>query len=770
MKKIKLNHGVLTILVSLATALSFSGISLKAQDLTDSYTRYPDYQSLTGDKVLHGYFRPGWVGNTSVFWYSVKTEEGDRFYLVDPVKRSKKEAFDITRLTGRLSGLSGKEIPPVSESISDLEFSNDLKEIMFVCDGFNWSCDLSSYSIEKGEPYKRREMPPWSMERRNELVNRPVESPDGKYEAFVRDYNLFVREKDDGNLRQISCDGGLGLYYSSYIIWSPDSKKIMSCLINPTEEHLVHYIESSPDDQLQPKHTSIHYFKPGDAIRQYYPRIFDLTTGEMIAECDNMVPNQYSLERFSWREDSRALTFEYNKRGHQVYQVIEMDAVSGKSRVLINETSPTFIDYSSKRYRYDLNDGKEIIWASERDGWNHLYLYDGITGKVKTQITSGEWVVRRVIDVDAKNGTILFLGSGREEGDPYLMHLYSIGLDGKNLKHLTAGDGNHRINLSPDKKYFVDSWSRVDMPPVTALRETKTGKQLMLLEEADISRLLATGWTMPEVFKSKGRDGQTDIWGMILKPSNFDPSKKYPVIEYIYAGPHGSHVPKDFSHYYNRCRQSLTELGFIIVMIDGMGTSSRSKAFHDVCWKNIKDAGFPDRILWMKDAASSHPFMDISKVGIYGKSAGGQNSMAALLFHPEFYKVAVSVCGCHDNRMDKIWWNEQWMGWPVGREYSESSNVDNAYRLQGDLFLIVGEMDQNVDPSSTYQVVDALIKANKDFDFLILPGKGHEWGGQYGERRICDYFIRNIPGGNPPPMNKEDFGRRLIDTDIDIDR
>jgi dipeptidyl aminopeptidase/acylaminoacyl peptidase len=239
------------------------------------------------------------------------------------------------------------------------------------------------------------------------------------------------------------------------------------------------------------------------------------------------------------------------------------------------------------------------------------------------------------------------------------------------------------------------------------------------------------------------------------------------VLEYIYAGPHGSHVPKGFSEYYNRCRQSLTELGFIIVMIDGMGTSNRSKAFHDVCWKNIGDAGFPDRILWIKDAASSHPYMDINKVGIYGKSAGGQNSTGAVLFHPEFYKVAVSICGCHDNRMDKIWWNEQWMGWPVGKEYSESSNVDNAYRLEGDLFLIVGELDQNVDPSSTYQVVDALIKANKDFDFLVLPGKGHEWGGEYGERRICNYFVEKIMMNDPPPMNTTKWDYRLIDNDID---
>ncbi len=756
---------VTILLLTLFPALIPANIS--AQELHDSYKRYEDFKSLTTDKVLHGDFRPNWIGNKAVFWYNVLTEDGDRFYLVDAGKRIKKEAFDIDKLTGRLSEIMGKKITPEAESIADLNFSDDLKEISFVSEGYNWTCNLSNYKIEKGEPYSARRTQPWSMQRRNELANRPVESPDGKYEAFIKDFNLFVRDKSGGEARQISFDGGLGLYYSSYIIWSPDSKKIMSCLVQPTEEHLVHYIESSPEDQSQPRHTSIHYYKPGDALRQYYPRIFDVDKEEMIASCDELIPNQYSVEEFSWRKDSRALTFEYNKRGHQRYQVIEMNAVNNETKVLIDETADTFIDYSGKRYRHDVNDGKEIIWASERDGWNHLYLIDGITGKVKNQITKGEWVVRRVIDVDEENRTVLFEASGKEPGDPYLLHLYSIDFDGTGLQHLTEGDGNHRVSFSPDKKYFVDSWSRVDMPPKAVLRDAQTGEQLMELEKADISRLLATGWTLPEVFKSTGRDNKTDIWGMILKPSNFDPSRKYPVIEYIYAGPHGSHVPKGFSEYYNRCRQSLTELGFIIVMIDGMGTSNRSKAFHDVCWKNIGDAGFPDRILWIKDAASSHPYMDINKVGIYGKSAGGQNSTGAVLFHPEFYKVAVSICGCHDNRMDKIWWNEQWMGWPVGKEYSESSNVDNAYRLEGDLFLIVGELDQNVDPSSTYQVVDALIKANKDFDFLVLPGKGHEWGGEYGERRICNYFVEKIMMNDPPPMNTTKWDYRLIDNDID---
>jgi len=278
---------------------------------------------------------------------------------------------------------------------------------------------------------------------------------------------------------------------------------------------------------------------------------------------------------------------------------------------------------------------------------------------------------------------------------------------------MTEENANHSLSFSPDMEYYIDTWSRVDLPPVSEIRRISDRKKLAEVERADIQELIQTGWRTPEVFKAMGRDGKTDIWGIILRPMNFDESKKYPVIEYIYAGPHNSFVPKSFRSYHSM--QSLAELGFIVVQIDGMGTSNRSKAFHDVCWKNIADAGFPDRMLWHKSVAAKYPYYDISQVGIYGHSAGGQNALAALLFHPELYKVAVSSSGCHDNRMDKISWNEQWMGWPLGPEYAASSNVDNAYRLQGKLLLTVGELDTNVPPSSTMQVVNALIKADKTF-------------------------------------------------------
>jgi dipeptidyl aminopeptidase/acylaminoacyl peptidase len=332
-----------------------------------------------------------------------------------------------------------------------------------------------------------------------------------------------------------------------------------------------------------------------------------------------------------------------------------------------------------------------------------------------------------------------------------LIHYYRIDFDGTGLVCLTPGSGNHTVQFSPNRKYLIDTYSRVDSPPVHELRLASDGKLICELERADASALLEKGWKMPEPFVAKGRDGKTDIWGVIFRPMKLDESKKYPVIETIYAGPHGSFVPKTWRDFYSA--QSLAELGFILVQIDGMGTNNRSKAFHDICWKNLGDTGFPDRILWLKAAAKRYPYMDLNRVGIFGTSAGGQSSTRAMLAHPDFYKVAVSSCGCHDNRMDKASWNEQWMGYPVGPHYAEQSNITNAHKLQGKLLLIVGELDRNVPPESTYRLVDALIKANKDFDLLILPGQGHGSGGAYGNRRRRDFFVRHLLGIEPPNWN-----------------
>ena len=585
-------------------------------------------------------------------------------------------------------------------------------------------------------------------------------SPDGTKEALIWNYNITVRDAaTKKNETLLSTDGSEGNAYDfGSIAWSPDSKKIAANRVRPGYRREVHYVESSPADQLQPKHSVNVYAKPGDALALPQPVIFDVASRKQLAIDNTLFPNPYELSRFQWRKDSSAVTFEYNQRGHQVYRVIEADAMTGRTRAVIAEEPKTFFDYrqanggladSGKKYRYDVNDGQEVIWMSERDGWNHLYLYDGVTGRVKNQITKGDWVVRAVIKVDEAARRILFSAGGMNAGqDPYFLHDYRINFDGTGLTPLTPADGNHTVVFSDDGTLYVDTYSRLDMPPVSELRKTADLSLVEALETGDITDLTASGWQAPEVFTAKGRDGRTDIWGVIYRPSTFSATKKYPVIENIYAGPQGSFVPKSFGAYNGM--QSIAELGFIVVQIDGMGTSNRSKAFQDVAWKNLGDAGFPDRILWHKAVAAKYPYYDISRVGVYGTSAGGQSALGALLFHGDFYKAAVSASGCHDNRMDKIWWNEQWMGWPIGPEYAAASNVDNAKNLKGDLLLIYGEMDTNVDPSSTMQVVNQLIKNDKNFDLLGIPGSNHTSGGPYGDHKRWDFFVQHLLGVTPP--------------------
>lgn len=737
-----------------------AGTAVSAQGTEKDYERANGLDRQLSGKVWHSDIRPAWVGKSNLLIYEDRSTSGKDFILADPAKKTKKKAFDAVRLAQALGKVTGETIKADDLPVRSITMADDLKTMTFEYSGSVYNCDLKKYTVTK-EREARRPFAwggdgnrwPWGF--RNELIGRPDTSPDKKMTAFIRDYNLWIRNLEEKKEYQLSYDGGIGKYYSASVEWSPDSKKIMAYLLIPAEKHMITYVESSPEGQVQPKTYTYEYPKPGDAVPQYFPQIFDVAGKKHIVVDETMILNQYSLGNFRWDSLGSSLTFEYNKRGHQVYRVMRIDASTGKMSVVIDEQSPTFIDYSGKKYRYDVKSTGEILWASERDGWNHLWLYDGATGKVKNQITRGEWVVRGVVSVDEKARTILFRASGRETGDPYLIHYYRIGFDGTGLTHLTPADGNHEALFSEDGKYFVDTWSRVDMPPVSVIRSGADGSELMKLAEADITDLRATGWQNAEVFTAKGRDGVTDIWGIIIRPLNFDPSRKYPVIENIYAGPHSSFVPKTFRPTYGNMN-SLAELGFIVVQIDGMGTSNRSKKFHDVAWKNIKDAGFPDRILWMKAAAAKYPYMDVERVGVYGTSAGGQNSAGAVLFHADFYDVAVSSCGCHDNRMDKIWWNEAWMGWPVDQSYIESSNVENAHLLKGKLLLINGEMDNNVDPASTTQLVNALIKAGKDFDYLLVPGMQHSSGGTYGERRRQDFFVEHLLGVNPPDWNKKE--------------
>ncbi|WYZ46257.1 hypothetical protein EsH8_IX_000482 [Colletotrichum jinshuiense] len=561
-------------------------------------------------------------------------------------------------------------------------------------------------------------------------------------QLFVQDFNLWLRDIDKRETVLASNGTEDHKYDRSKIFMSPNKKFVVAWQYTPEDDHKIHLREAAPKDQLEPRLNSIRYLKPGDRVRVDRPRLFSLESRSELPVDDKSFRNPYKLQDLGWSHDSSEYRFIFNERGHQHLRIIGINT-EGVVRSLVEERSDTFIDYSSKLYVRVVEESDEIIWASERDCFNHLYIFSLIRGELVLQVTKGEWNVNSVVFVDEKKRQIWFQGYGMVSGqDPYYAHLARVNFDGTDLKVLTDGDGTHNWSLSPNNRYFVDTWSRVDSPPRSVLRDLMTGEQLVHLEgnDSDLEEWLDNGWVSPERFTALGRDGETPIYGIIIRPSGYDPSRKYPILESIYAGPHDFHTPKEFSALSQQRKWS--DQGYVVVQLDGMGTNWRSKKFHNICWKNLKDGGFPDRIAWIKAAAETRPWMDISRVGLVGASAGGQNAVAALLFHGGFYKAAVADSGCHDNRMDKLWWNEQWMGYPVDKSYEESSNTVHASKLTGALMLIVGELDDNVDPASTLQLVKALNDADKDYEFLLIPSGEHCCGRTKSALRRQEAFFR----------------------------
>jgi dipeptidyl aminopeptidase/acylaminoacyl peptidase/uncharacterized protein (DUF885 family) len=748
------------------SALAFGQEAVDELDLSvDSPQQRGGRGGMGPSLVFKDRVAPRWFADNARFWYrNDLANKRKEFVVVDAEKATRTPAFDHDKLASALSGAGLADVKGSSLPFDEISFVEDGKAIVFEAGGKTWRCDLGAYAIATtdlaapmvpaGEPR------PLSRRGRGEGGEMPardrLKSPDGKWTAFLKDHDVYARSEPDGKETRLSDDGSAGLTYGS-LSWSPDSQSLVAFRSEPGDRQEVYLVQSSPPGGGRAKLQSRPYPLPGDKFDAFELNLFDVAAGKKIRpEVDRV---DFGRPRVRWRPDGRHFTYTKIDRGHQRYRVVEVDSKTGQSRNLIDEKSETFVwtAHAENLTLTTLNwldKSDEIVYVSERDGWRHLYLIDAARGEVKNLITKGEYVVRGIDRIDEEKRQVWFRASGKVPGqDPYFLHYYRINFDGTGLVALTEGDGTHTVQYSPDQKYLIDTYSRVDLAPVSVLRRTSDGSEVCKLEEGDVSALMATGWKPPEVFVAKARDGKTDIWGIICRPKDFDPKKRYPVIESIYAGPQGSFVPKNFSPFPRFA--SLADLGFIVVQMDGMGTANRSKAFHDVCWKNLKDAGFPDRILWHQAAAKVHPEMDLTRVGIYGTSAGGQNSTGGVLFHPEFYKVAVSACGCHDNRMDKASWNEQWMGYPVGPQYAESSNIDNAYRLKGKLLLIVGEMDTNVPPESTYRLCDALIRANKDFDFLMVPNADHGMGGAYGQRRLNDFFVRHLLT-NPPSTEKVD--------------
>ncbi len=699
--------------------------------------------------------QPRWI-DAERFWYVSKEHTGAQsFVLIDAAAGS--EEAPLVRWDGDRLDATFKTNSAVIESVSTTKESATV--LVSLGNKTKWLLNTESGEAERIHNTAEYELRQDSgaKGRRPKSEDEPLDgvlSPDGAYLAYLKDHQLWLVQYYRGSRVAapvaVTSDGAQERHYAEPIRWSPNGQSLVCMLREPAQAHTVQVVDSAPDDQLQPKLMELNgYLKPGDRIERKTPRLFRMTgdvdaplAGVLITN-EELFANPWSVRKVRWEDDSSRFTFLYNERGHRVMRWIAVDAESGAATAIIDESPATFFDYANKLYHRRLKSRGEVLWTSERSGWNHLYAIDAKSGAARA-ITTGDWVVRSVESVSDDERFARLRVMGRNPGeDPYHVHFVRVHLGTGAILPLTSGDGTHVLEWSPDRRWYVDSYSRVDQPPIWELRAAKDGSLVRTLERASAKPLVEAGWIPTQRFTAKGRDGETDIYGVVYRPTHWDPAKRYPIIESIYAGPHGAHVPKRWS--VHRKPRQLAELGFIVVQIDGMGTNWRSKAFHDVCWKNLGDAGFPDRIAWMRALGATDPSIDLDRVGIYGGSAGGQNAMRALIAHGDFYDAAVADCGCHDNRMDKIWWNELWMSWPIGPHYDESSNVVQAHRMQGSLMLVVGELDRNVDPASTMQVVDALVKADKDFELLILPGMGHGAAeSPYGTRRRRDFFVRTL--------------------------
>jgi dipeptidyl-peptidase 4 len=738
-------------------SLSLFAANASAQGKLEDYQRAQQF--LPGNLrhlVYVADVSPHWIEKTNRFTYRKAGPDGSEFVLVDTEQNTSAPAFDHARLAAALSHATKQEYSASALPFFDIEFVQNGKSIRFALDNAQWTCSLGTYECEK-EPSR--------PERPNDAL-----SPNKRWAAYVQDHNLYLRDVSTGTILQLTRDGVAAWDYATplpslrlmvdqgtenlkqpaAVFWAPDSTKFITYRIDSRSAGRFTSLQFVPSDQLRPRAFTYVYPLPGEVLAKATPIIFDVQSGKRIdVEAAAIELPFQDGPGFEWLPDSKSFRYDYDERGFKAKEIRVVDASTGEQRVLIREESNTYVDPGETLFRFVEGTG-EILWTSERDGWNHLYLYSK-TGQLEHQITHGPWVVREIEHVDEKNRRVYFSASGREKNeDPYQTHLYSVGLDGEGLHLLSPENANHAISISPDGAVFVDSYSRPDLPGQAVLRRTKDGSEVRVLEKTDASALVKTGWKFPEPFQGKAADGTTDLYGLVWRPLTFDAGKKYPIVEFVYTGPQSFFVPKSFGGMFSL--QSMAELGFVVVMVDGRGTAGRSRAFHQFSYRNLGGV-FDDHVAMIKQMAARHPYMDATRVGIYGTSAGGYSAAHAMLAFPEFYKVGVTTSGDHDARLDKAWWNELYQGYPVQDDYAAQSNVTMASRLQGHLLLEHGDIDDNVHPAETMRFVDALMKANKNFDMLFVPNMFHGESGEhalYMVRRRWDYFVQHLLGVTPP--------------------
>ncbi|MCK5651369.1 MAG: DPP IV N-terminal domain-containing protein [Gemmatimonadetes bacterium] len=763
-------------LVPALFVLSSLPTSLTGQVTATDYARAEQFLGWHARNLVSGdQVNPTWLEDGG-FWYRSHLGAGNEFVIVDPGARTRRPAFDHVRLAGALSEARDTSYEALKLPFTTFDFENEGRSIRFqLSDSIQWSCDIVHYRCMGPDSAAS---PP--------VTERP--SPDGRWIAFERDENLWLRSDESGQERQLTRDGEEDYGYAvvpegccgvvtrrrrgtetpPVVIWSEDSRKLATHRFDERGVRTMHLIETSVKGPIiQPYINAL----PGDSVIPTYDIfVFDAESGsglkadrgpqEMVNTTCCGLFSDTIWKDVHWADGSDEIFFTHGQRDFTRFDLLAMDTRTGATRTVVTETGPTFVELTLRtggvpNWRL-VNSNRELVWFSERDGWGHLYLYDATTGELKNRITSGAWLVADLLQVDEAGRWVYFIGMGREEGDPYYRHLYRARLDGSAIQRLTPEEADHNIRVSPSGEYFVDSYSTRLTEPVTVLRGPD-GRVLMTVEEADFGPLLAAGWKWPTPFSVKARDGLTDLYGFLYFPTDFDPAKKYPVIDYIYPGPQTGPIgfrsanagPRGNGH-------AMAELGFIVFTIDALGTPFRSKAFHDFYYGNMGDNGIPDHIAALRQLSRSYPQLDLDRVGIYGHSGGGFSSTDALLRYPDFFKVAVSSAGNHDNRSYDYTWGEKYQG-VLERNDDGTDNFDSqanqklAKNLEGKLLLMYGTLDDNVHPNATLLLVDELIEHNKDFDMLVMPNRNHGFAGEpYVIRRTWDYFVEHLLGVTPP--------------------
>lgn len=742
--------------------------------LTDAdYAHAEKFMPYNTTPLVYRTVRPTWLADGR-FWYRLTTAEGSEYVAIDPKRGTREPLFDHAKLAAALSAATNRHFDARHLPFRTLELSPDQKTITFTMGRTKWNCDLQAGQCTKRETPEGEAIPPGGRA----SGRNPALSPDGKHLAFIRDFNLWVRDTSTGQEAQLTTDGIKDFGYATdnagwihsdrpVLLWSPDSRKIATYQQDQRGVGEMYLVETRVGHPILQEWK---YPLPGDKVVTTIQRvIIDLEGPKVIRQqmppdqhrsslCDDVACTPGTLSDAEWSPDSSHLAFLSTSRDHKQENLRIADAATGSVREVLEEKVKTFFESGNGaiNWRY-LPQSNEVIWFSERDNWGQLYLNDLSTGQLKNQITSGEGNVTNLLRVDEKNRLLYFLAVGKEKDrTPYYQHLYRIGFDGKNMQLLTPENANHDVTMSPNGDYFVDSYSTPEESPVSVLRDS-SGKLLQTVEKTDISHLLAMGWKPPMQFTVKARDGMTDLYGLMFRPTNFDPSKKYPIINHIYPGPQTGSVGSRSFEASRGDAQSLAELGFVVVEIDGMGTPWRSKKFHEAYYGDMGDNTLPDQVAGMKQLAERYPWIDIERAGVYGHSGGGFATADAMFRYPDFFKVGISESGNHDNRVYEDDWAEKWQGLLM-KNSDGTTNYDNqanelvAKNLKGHLLLAHGTIDDNVPPYNTFLVVDALIKANKDFDLLLLPNEHHGYAddSNYMTRRRWDYFVRYLLGAEPP--------------------